>query len=119
MRIFAASWIDQLDTPLNDTRDTADEEVTVSDPGHPLYGRRFRVAARAHMPGSQGSHVLVFYRDGIQLRIPTAAIESPKTGQAPRTRVTGAAVEELLSTARACGICPSSHADSGDPSPKS
>jgi hypothetical protein len=94
--------IEQLDTPLNDSRDALDEEVAVSDPGHPLYGRRFRVASRSQVPGSKGSHVVVLYRDGILLRIPATAIESPKTGQPPATKVTPAAIEELVSTARMC-----------------
>ncbi len=89
------------------------------DPGHPLFGRRFRVASRSRMAGSQGAYVLVFYRDGVQLRIPTAAIEPPKTGHAAPTKITFASVEELVSTARAVGAGPSTHADSGDRFPRS
>src|SRR5689334_12050283 len=94
--------IEQLDTPFDYSRHALEEEVTVLDPGHPLYRRRFRVASRGQRPGSEGLHVVVLYRDGIQLRIPTTALESPKTGQAAATRVTPAAVEELVSTARSC-----------------
>jgi hypothetical protein len=99
--------IEQLATPLNDSHGplddgTREEEVTVTDPGHPLYGRRFRVASRSRGPGAKGSYVEVLYRDGILLRIPTAAIAPPKTGQPPATKVTPAAIEELALTARMC-----------------
>jgi hypothetical protein len=76
--------------------------VVVRDPCHPLFGRRFRVAARpAGIAGSEtrsmGQNMLVFYRAGLQLRLPVAAVELPKTGQAPPTKLTASTIAELVS----------------------
>ena len=68
--------------PLNDSPGALEEEeVTVTDPGHPLYGRRFPVASRPRGPGAKGNHVDVRYHDAMLLRIPAAAIAPPKTGR--------------------------------------
>ena len=66
------------------------EEVLVQDPCHPLFGRRFRVVARsaAGMP-SRAQNILVFYRPGVQLRLPADAVNLPKTGQVPPTKLNG------------------------------
>lgn len=91
-----------VDTPIKNTTPTTEEEVEVRDPCHPLYGRRFRVAARpSRLLGSGAQYILVFYRPGVQLRLPLAAIDLPKTGQAPRTKLTGSTIAEIVSTFRA------------------
>ena len=87
--------------------------MTVEDPTHPLYGRRFRVASRATRPGSRASYVLVFYRDELLLQIASSALLPPADGRFPRTKITPDAVAELIATARDCGTCPSTHDTSG------
>jgi hypothetical protein len=62
---------------------------------------------------------LVFYREGILLRLPAAAVAPAKSGHSITTKVTSTAVEELIATVRVCGICPSTQVGSGGPSPKS
>jgi hypothetical protein len=71
--------------------------VTVEDPTHPLYGRRFRVAFRPTRSVS-GAHLVVFFSGEVTLRLPVEVTERQKTGQAPRTKVTSAAVERVGST---------------------
>ena len=77
--------------------------MTVEDPAHPLYGRRFRVAFRSVQPGPHGSHILVFYRDGVLLKLPPSAIASPTDGRLPRTKLHAEAITDLVATARECG----------------
>jgi hypothetical protein len=87
-----------VDTPVKNPTPTAEQEVLVRDPCHPLYGRRFRVAARPRQGmGSGARYILVFYRPDVQLRLPLAAIDLPKTGQAPRTKLTGSTIAEIVS----------------------
>ncbi|MEO7590637.1 MAG: hypothetical protein ABI134_05460, partial [Byssovorax sp.] len=109
--------IEQLDAPVHNSPD-ASEEVTVEDPGHPLYGRRFRVAFRSFRPGAKGSHILVFYRDGILLKLPPTVIAPPTDGRLHRTKLHAEAITDLVATARECNACPSSHDGSGKPSPR-
>jgi len=92
--------------------------VTVEELGHPLHGRRFRVAFRSFRPGSRGAYVLVFYRDGILLRIPAAALSPPDAAQFPRTKLHAEAIAELVSLAQAYGLCPSPRDNSGRASTK-
>src|SRR5262249_12479522 len=112
----------QLETPVENSRGDLDEVVTVQDPTHPLYGRSFRVASRpAARPGKTASaYVTVFYERGdVLLRIPPDALELSKIGQATQTKITAAAAQELVSTARPYAPCPSIPAASGAPSPMS
>ncbi len=80
-----------------------DEWVKVLDPRHPLYGKEFRVAWRAEGVVGKRSDILVFYRGDDRLRIPAAALEAPKIGQVVGTKLTCAAVEELVLVAQGCG----------------
>src|SRR5829696_5856344 len=47
-------------------------EIEVTDPGHPLFSRRFRVVSVTRSPRTQG-HVYVAYRGCMQLMIPILA----------------------------------------------
>ena len=109
--------IEQLDARVDNSPD-ANEEVTVEDPGHPLYGRRFRVAFRAFQPGSRDSHVLVFYQGGVLLKLPVAALAPPTDRRVPRTKLHAEAIADLITTVRECGAWPSSRDGSGKPSPR-
>src|SRR5262249_11676553 len=48
------------------------EEIEVTDPTHPLYGRRFPVLSISHPPQRLG-HVVVAYRGFMRLRLPVQA----------------------------------------------
>ncbi len=48
------------------------EEVTVTDPGHPLYGRRFTLVSAIPAPGAKG-YVHAAYGGDTVLRLPIGA----------------------------------------------
>jgi hypothetical protein len=82
-----------------------EEKVTVYDPRHPLYGRQFRVAQRPVETGRKGRCVLVFYRDGIMLRIPEPATRPP-VRDATATKLNVEAIRALVETMHACAPGP-------------
>ena len=68
----------------------------MTDPAHPLFGRRFAVRHISHPLGQPG-YVFVVYRQSLTLRIPLAATDAhpcplPKT----RTKWTPEAVADFL-----------------------
>ena len=90
----------------------------MTDPTHPLYGRRFRVLSISHPPQRPG-HVVVAYRDFMRLRIPVPATNLGSNNlSSPRTTLTRAAVLELLALLKECEHpCPGPHGQSGAGSP--
>src|SRR5215510_9242401 len=108
----------QLTTPVDNSRDDTLEIVTVHDPTHPLYGRRFLVASRPTRPDAQGLHLLAFLRDTVQLRLPLSVTFPVATEQAG-TKLTPDAVAELVATAQAWGLWQSDPQSCGDSSRRS
>src|SRR4029453_7373218 len=93
-------------------------EIEVTDPTHPLFGRRFLVLSIASAPAAVG-HVFVAYRDHIVLRIPLLATNLASPRPSGQSKLTFAAVTELLAVAAECEVlCPSIHLNSGDDSPQ-
>jgi hypothetical protein len=90
----------------------------VTDPSHPLFGRRFRVVSISHPPHRPG-HVTVAYRDGMRLRIPVPATRLALGSTAPpRTKLTREALLDLLSLLKECeDSCPAQPSASGPGSP--
>ena len=90
----------------------------MTDPTHPLYGRRFAVVSVSHPPQQPG-HVVVAYRDYMRLRLPVQATDLvPENDTFLRTTFTGAALCELLALLKECeGSCPSDPEPSGSGSP--
>ena len=90
----------------------------MTDPTHPLFGRRFRVLSVTHPPGRPG-HVLVAYRHGACLRVPVLATDlAPRASALPRTKLTRAALLDLLALMKECeGLCPDPRSASGAGSP--
>ena len=109
--------IRQLTTPVDNSLDDTLEIVTVHDPTHPLYGKRFLVASRPTRPDAQGLHLLVFLRDTVQLRLPLR-VTLPVSTEQTRSKLTPDAVAELLATAQACGLWQSDLQPCGDSSPR-
>lgn len=86
----------------------------MTDPTHPLFGRRFRVLSISHRPGSAG-HVVVAYRQQMRLRIPLPATNLC-TGHTslPRTKFTSEALLDFLRLVKECeGRCPDHPSESG------
>ena len=70
--------------------------IEVTDPTHPLCGRRFQVLSISHPPQRPG-HVVVAYRGSLRLRIPALATNrTPDNAQRWRTRFTRDTLLELL-----------------------
>ena len=89
----------------------------MTDPAHPLFGRRFPLQWRSAPPADAG-HVFVRYRGTLVLRLPTAATSLAPPRPALQTKLTFEAVTELVTLARHCeALCPPSPPLSGPPSP--
>src|SRR5713101_7106798 len=96
---------EHLNTPLNNPPIDDLTEVEVTDPGHPLFGRRFVLLStrpRAHSMG----YIFVAYRDTMVLRIPQTAtnLVSPPPASAPISKLTSHAITELISLAEQCEV---------------
>jgi hypothetical protein len=93
--------------------------VTVVDPRHPLYGRTFRVAVPHRSPREPRSFE-VEHRDGIILRIAAAATDHAYCPVlSTRTRITPAAIRQVLGLLADWRDSCASHPDpSGGGSPK-
>ena len=70
--------------------------IEVTDPTHPLFGRRFQVLSMSHPPQGPG-HVVVAYRGSLRLRIPVLATNrTPDNAERWRTKFTRDTLLELL-----------------------
>jgi hypothetical protein len=91
----------------------------VTDPAHPLFGRRFPVISVTASPRAQG-HVYVAYRRSMVLMIPLPATSLRPMRQGAATKLTLEAIQDLVALAgESEDACPSSHATSGSASPES
>ena len=87
----------------------------MTDPTHPLYGRRYPVLSISHPPQRPG-HVLVAYRGFMRLRLPVPATSlTADTGRRLRTTFTRAALLELVALTKECeGPCTDPPSASGN-----
>ena len=92
--------------------------IEVTDPTHPLYGRRFQVLSISHPPQRPG-HVTVAYRGSLRIRIPVQATDrSSDNAPRSRTRFTRDALLELLALLKECpAACADHQGPSGTVSP--
>jgi hypothetical protein len=92
----------------------APEEVEVTDPTHPLFGRRFHVVSISHPPRRPGQ-VTVTYRDGMCLRFPVLATNlAPGNAAALRSKFTREALLDLVALVKECEVaCPDHPGASG------
>jgi hypothetical protein len=94
------------------------EAVTVTDPGHPLYGRRFRLVSAPGGSGANG-YVRVAHHGDTVLRLPVAATNlHPLPCDVARSKLTLEAIQDLLRlAAEGEHACPSAPARSGHACP--
>jgi hypothetical protein len=111
--------IEYLNTPVNNPPLDDPTEVEVTDPTHPLFGRRFTLLAPRPRPHSVG-YLFVAYRATMAIRLPqeaTSLVASPPES-ASLTKLTLHAVIELISFAEQCEVlCPATQPNSGLDSP--
>ena len=75
------------------------EQITVTDPAHPLYGRVFSLVSLPSAPGP-GSCAQVAYRGDIVLRIPVEATSlRPAAPGMPTSKLALHAIRELVRVA--------------------
>jgi len=108
-----------LNTPLNNPLVDDPTEIEVTDPTHPLFGRRFALLSTRPRPHSVG-YIFVAYRDTMVLRlsqVATSLVAAPPESE-PTTKLTSHAVTELISVAEQCEVlCPVTQPNSGIDSP--
>src|SRR5215218_8069306 len=96
----------QLGTHLNNPSDQEHTEIEVTDPTHPLFGRRFPLLSVSDPARSVG-HVFVSYRAYMVLRIETAATDlvvADARRTSPTTKLTSQSVTELVELAEQCEV---------------
>jgi hypothetical protein len=105
--------IARLNAPLKNPLPDDLLEIEVTDPTHPLFGRRFALVSRTTSPVSLG-YVLVSYRQEMLLRIPVAATSLiPSQARTP-IKLTATAVRDLVALASQYEVlCPSNPPMSG------
>ena len=108
-----------VNTPVNNPLIDDPTEVEVTDPTHPLFGRRFVLLSTRPRPHSVG-YIFVVYRDTMVLRLPqeaTSLVASAPEAE-PRTKLTSHAVTALIFFAEQCEVlCPVTQPNSGIDSP--
>ena len=86
--------IPQLNTLFNNPNEGDQTEIEVTDPTHPLYGRRFALISMSsplHGPGS----AFVSYREYMVLRLPVAATTLAPSRPVISTKLTPDAIRSL------------------------
>jgi hypothetical protein len=89
----------------------------VTDPTHPLFGRRFRVVSISHPPHHPG-HVTVAYRQQMRLRLPLEVTDLGLGNTSlVRAKFTREALLDFLRLVKECeGSCPVHPSASGSDS---
>jgi len=106
--------IPQLNAPFNNPIEEPLHEIEVSDPAHPLFGRRFTLISQAK-PRHGSGHAMVVYREYMRLRIPLSAISVQPHQLDSKTKLTLDSVTELVTLIKQWEVlCPSSLKNSGD-----
>ncbi len=81
---------------------------------HPLFGRRFGVLSISH-PVNGAGHIVVAYLQSMTLRIPHTATNLALSRPSSATKLTAAAVADLVALAEDCeALCPLLRATSGN-----
>jgi hypothetical protein len=94
-------------------------DIEVTDPRHPLFGRRFPLISISSARQSAGQ-VFVAYRDAMVLRIPLASTTLAASRPPASTKLTFDAVTDLLMVAEDCeALCPFIQPRSGSACPSS
>jgi hypothetical protein len=89
-------------------------EIEVTDPTHPLFGRRFPVLSITAPHQDSSGYVLVSYREDMTLRISLLSTSLAPSRSAGQTKLTSDALTDLISLAEQCEVlCPANPQKSG------
>ena len=109
-RALSASTTGFLDAPFQNREASLPGDIEVTDPTHPLFGRRFAVASVGRVPRADG-FVLVIYHATMLLRIPVSATNLWPVRRTVPTKLTPEAMVELIARAgESEDACASTHA---------
>lgn len=113
-----ASSSHQLGTYLKNPSEEEHTEIEVTDPTHPLFGRRFPLLSVSDPLRSVG-HVFVSYKGYMVLRIEIEATDLvTDTRSTTPTKLTSQSVAELVELANQCEVlCPTDRGRCGEDSP--
>jgi len=116
--IFVRHQKTKVDTPSTTPPDS--EQIEVTDPTHPLFGRKFLLVTRRGRPQERSAHVLVCYRDSILIKLPLGVTNLHSAVMpSARTKLDAEAVRQLLAFVKECEPpCPSSPKRSGRSCPR-
>lgn len=104
----------QLNTPFKNPAQEKLTEIEVTDPKHPLFGRRFALQPISSRPRVSAEHVFVSYGKFMVLRIPMTATNLALPRPTSATKLTLEAITELISLAEQSEVlCPSKPSTSG------
>ena len=109
----------QVNAPFQNPDQAEPTEIEVTDPCHPLYGKRFPVFSIGLSARSVG-FVVAIYKDPMRIRIPISATNLAPTAKVPTSKLTLTSVTELITLAEQCeGLCQSHQNRSGTGSRRS
>ena len=98
-----------VDAPFQNPTEGGVVEVEVTDPGHPLFGRRFPLMSVSRPHASGGGHALVAYQDCMLLKLPVAATSlAPRLPGRVPSKLTVEAMQELIALTEDSGKVPCS-----------
>src|SRR5262249_38958592 len=103
-----------LNTPFKNPRNEPTQEIEVTDPTHPLFGRRFQLIS-IFAPRQASGHVLVAYRQQMVLSIPLLATSRCPPRPTLATQLTAQPLTTLISLAEEWEVlsCPTDPKTSG------
>jgi hypothetical protein len=107
-----------VNAPVPPTTLTDPDIIEVTDPTHPLFGRRFPIVRLCQMPRGEG-FVEVLYRQHLRLRIPLNSTDRATLSvPCSRTKLTPDAIRQLIALVTECPSCRKPPRPSGPDSPK-
>lgn len=72
------------------------------------------MATRELLPGSEREYIMVYFREGQLIRLPSSAVKEPKIGHQTCSKLTRLAIEDLVSVARSFGLVDGDLVSDGD-----
>ena len=89
-----------VDTPFQNPAERDLVEIEVTDPRHPLFGRRFAVVSVSRPHSTSDGHALVAHQGRVLLKLPLGATSLvPRLSDGAPSKLSAEAVAELIALA--------------------